>query len=275
MAILSLSASQAIAENPFGVFDFDLRGKTPAEQIRSIDGIGFDGITMWINNAADLAKLEAYQKEKPDLKLIAALVGPTVGKPETLDREHMRQLARKVASMQGKIWLIIQGPKDDPEKILSLISEVAKIAAAEKCGVSLYPHDNTAVETAEEMLVYWKKAKQPNLSISLHQCHELRAGNQSRLDEVMAAVGKHVDIVTLCGSDVKLHDNSLDWSDAIKPLGEGDYDPKEFLRVLKKHKFTGTIVLHTFGLAKKPASHYQTSYDLYQKMRAEVAAEPD
>ena len=78
MAFLSMSASFSAAENPFGVFDFDLRGKTPAEQIRSIDGIGFDGITMWINNAADLAKLEACQKEKPDLKLIAALVGPTV-----------------------------------------------------------------------------------------------------------------------------------------------------------------------------------------------------
>jgi|LakMenEpi05May12_1017382.scaffolds.fasta_scaffold00480_2 sugar phosphate isomerase/epimerase len=275
MAFLSMSASFAAAANPFGVFDFDLRGKTPAEQIHSIDGIGFDGITMWINNAADLAKLEAYQKAKPDLKLIAALVGPTVGKPESFDRAHMRQLARKVASMQGKIWLIVQGPKDQPEKTLTLITEVAQIAAAEKCGVSLYPHDHTAVETAEEMLVYLKKAKQPNLSISLHQCHELRAGNQARLDEVMAAVGPHVDIVTLCGSHTKLNDNSEDWSDAIKPLGEGDYDPKEFLRVLKKHKFSGTIVLHTFGLAKKPASHYQKSFDLYQKMRAEVAAEPE
>jgi hypothetical protein len=78
IARFAMSTSFVAAENSFGVFDFDLRGKTPAEQIRSIDGIGFDGITMWINNAADLAKLEAYQKEKPDLKLIAALVGPTV-----------------------------------------------------------------------------------------------------------------------------------------------------------------------------------------------------
>ena len=91
----------------------------------------------------------------------------------------------------------------------------------------------------------------------------------------MAAVGPHVDIVTLCGSDTKLNDNSEDWSDAIKPLGEGNYDPKEFLSILKKNKFSGIIVLHTIGLVKKPASHYQTSYDLYQKMRAEVAAEPE
>jgi hypothetical protein len=78
IAFIAMTTSFVAAANPFGVFDFDLRGKTPAEQIQSIDGIGFDGITMWINNVTDLAKLEAYQKEKPDLKMIAALVGPTV-----------------------------------------------------------------------------------------------------------------------------------------------------------------------------------------------------
>jgi hypothetical protein len=119
MAFISMSASFAAAAKPFGGFDFNLRGKTPAEQIYCIDGIGFDGITMWINNAADLAILEACQKAKPDLKLIAALVGPTVNKPESFDREHMRQLASKVATMQGEIWLIIQKPKDQPEKALA------------------------------------------------------------------------------------------------------------------------------------------------------------
>jgi hypothetical protein len=84
------------------------------------------------------------------------------------------------------------------------------------------------------MFFYLKKAKQTNLSISLYQCHELRAGNQARFDEVMAAVGPHVDIVMICGSDTRLNDNSEDRSDAIKPLGEGDYDPKEFLSILKK-----------------------------------------
>ena len=111
-----MSASFAAAAKPFGGFDFNLRGKTPAEQIYCIDGIGFDGITMWINNAADLAKLEAYQKEKPDLKLIAALVGPTVNKLESFDREQMRQLASKVATMQGKSGLSSKNPRISPKK---------------------------------------------------------------------------------------------------------------------------------------------------------------
>lgn len=269
MALFASSALFATATNPFGVFDFDLRGKDPAEQLRSVDGIGYEGFTMWFNND----KLKAYQNVKPDFKLVAAIVVIDIDKPESFKREHIKNASRKLASMNAKLWLIIKGAKGKTAEIQALINEVAQIAVAEKCGVSLYPHDNCAVETAEEMLVYLKKANQPNLTISVHQCHELRAGNMNRLDEVMTAVGPYMDIITICGSDIKLKDNSEDWSDAIKPLGEGDYDPKEFLRALKRHKFQGPIILHTFGLKDKPASHYQTSYDLYQKMRAEVDAE--
>lgn len=271
--LLILTVSIASAASPFGLFDFNLRGADPAAQIRSLDGIGYDGITMPLNNANDLAKLEAYQKAKPDLKLFAALFNINVDKPESFNRENLRATARKLASMDAKVWLIIAGTKGKDAEVQAIINEVADIAAAEKCGVSLYPHDNTAVETTEEMLVYLKKAAKSNLTVSVHQCHELRAGNIDRIDAVMDAAGPYMDIVTICGSDTKVNDNSKDWSDAIKPLGEGDFDPKIFLRALKRHNFQGPVILHTFGLMKKPDTHYQTSFDLYQKMRAEVAAE--
>jgi sugar phosphate isomerase/epimerase len=271
--LLTSSALFAAAANPFGLFDFNLRGKDPAEQIKSIEGIGYDGITMPLKTPKDLVKLEAYQKAKPDLKLFAALYHVDYSKPADFNREHFQKVVKKLAAMDAKVWLIIGGPKGADDEIANFVREVADLAAAGKVGVSLYPHDNTALETAEETLVILKKADRPNLSISVHQCHEMRAGNTDRIDEVMTAVGPYMDIVTICGSDKKVNDNSKDWSDAIKPLGEGDYDPKEFLRALKRHKFQGPIILHTFGLIKKPASHYQTSFDLYQKMRAEVDAE--
>lgn len=273
VTLLASSTILAMAGNPFGLFDFNLRGKDPAQQIKSLDGIGYDGITMPLKTPKDLEKLEAYQKAKPDLKLFAALCHIDYSKPEDFQREHFRLVVKKLAKLNAKVWLIISGPKDQDTKITDFVREVADLAATEKVGVSLYPHDKTALETAEEALVILKSANRPNLTISVHQCHEMRAGNTDRIDAVMTAVGPHMDIVTICGSDRKVNDNSEDWSDAIKPLGEGDYDPKEFLRALKRHGFKGPIILHTFGLMKKPASHYQTSYDIYQKMRAELDAE--
>ena len=271
--LLASTALYAAAANPFGLFDFNLRGKDPAEQIHSLDGIGYDGITMPLKTPKDLEKLEAYQKAKPDLKLFAALCHIDYSRPADFNRDHFRKVVTKLAAMNAKVWLIIGGPKGADDEIVSFIREVADLAAAGKVGVSLYPHDNTALETAEETLLILKKADRPNLTISVHQCHEMRAGNTHRIDAVMTAVGPYMDIVTISGSDKMVNDNSKDWSDAIKPFGEGDYDPKDFLRALKRHKFQGPIILHTFGLMKKPASHYQTSYDRYQKMRAEVDAE--
>ncbi len=264
------SCAFAVA-NPFGVFDFNLRGATPAEQIHSLDGIGFDGLTMLLNSPKDLERLDAYQKAKPDLKLIAALLHLQADKP--LPMEHLRLATHKAAAMSAKLWLIVGGTKGDEEKILSVINQVADLAADLKVGVSLYPHDATAIETGEEALLYLKKSGRKNLTISLHQCHELRAGNIDRLDAVAKALGPHLDLVTICGSDRKTNDNSTDWSDAIKPLGEGDFDPKILLRVLRNNHFQGPIILHTFGLMKKPDSHYRSSFELHQKMAAEVEGE--
>jgi sugar phosphate isomerase/epimerase len=266
----------AAAENPFGLFDFNLRGKTPAEQIHSLDGIGYEGITLPLKTPKHLQTLEAYRAAKPDLKVFAALVGIDYSKPGDFDREHMKKVVKTLATYHAKLWLILGGPKGNNDKVAALVREVADIAAAEKVGVSLYPHDENAVETAEEALVILKLADRPNLTISVHQCHELRAGNIDRLDAVMDAVAPYMDLVSICGSDRKMNDKVKgNWDDAIKPLGEGDYDPKEFLRALKRHHFTGPIILHTFGLMKKPDSHYKTSYDLYRKMKAEVNAEPN
>jgi sugar phosphate isomerase/epimerase len=264
----------SMAANPIGVFDFDLRGKDPAEQIRSLDGIGFDGVTVQLNQPKDVLTLDAYLQEKPDLRVFAGLIHINIDSKEPFSPDHIRTCAKKLSAIDAKIWLILSGSKDKTAEVQAAIDGIARIAGLENCGVSLYPHDHTAVETAEEMLVYLKKSKQQNLTISLHQCHELRAGNIDRIDEIMSTVGPHIDMVTLCGSDRKLRDDSPDWSDAIKPLGEGDYDPKDFLRVLKKHQFNGPIILHTFGLKERPASHYQTSHDLLKKMWRELAAEP-
>lgn len=261
------------AANPFGVFDFDLRGDDPAAQIHSLDGIGFDGITTRVQHPKDLVKLDAYLKAKPDLKVFAALFNIDHSKATNFNREHFRTAVKKLAPLNAKVWLVMGGPKGADDKVAALVREAADIAAEANVGISLYPHHKTAIETAEEALVILKKADRPNLTISVHQCHELRRGNVDRLDAVMTAVGPYMDIVTICGSDRKTNYDSPTWDDAIKPLGEGDYDPREFLRALKRHNFKGPIILHTFGLKKRPADHYRNSFEFYQKMRAEVDSE--
>ena len=273
LAALSFAVFQsAFASYPLTVFDFNFRGTSPAEQIRGIDRMGFDGIAMPLRVPSDLAKLDAYQKAQPDLKLVAGLYLVDTSKPDQLETAHLQRVLSKLSEMDAKLWLIIGGEKGNP-MIGKVLAEVADMAAAKGVTVSIYPHDNRAVETAEEALVYLKEARRPNLTISVHQCHEMRGGNTDRLDAVMAAVGPYMDLVTICGSDQIVHDGNPQWGDAIKPLGEGDYDPKYFLRALKRANFKGRMILHTYGLQAKPDSHFEQSLKIYQKMAAEVDAE--
>jgi sugar phosphate isomerase/epimerase len=276
LIFLTLSLNIAMAASPFGVFDFDLRGATPAEKIHSIDDCAFDGIAMWMNSPKELEKFNAYQSAKPSTRLLAALLHLHADKPADFNRDHLAKVAKKLATEHGKFWLIISGDPNNEAQILTLIRNLADIAAAENVTLSLYPHDGHVMATAEQALGYLTKAARHNVTLRVHQCHELRAGNIDRLNAVMDAVAPYMDLVSICGSDRKMNGTVKgNWDDAIKPLGEGDYDPKEFLRALKRHHFTGPIILHTFGLMKKPNSHYKTSYDLYRKMKAEVNAEPN
>lgn len=138
--------------------------------------------------------------------------------------------------------------------------------------VCLYPHDGEihTYHTAEEALVYLKKAERPNLGLSVHLCHELRGGNGNRLAEIITKVGPYIKLASISGANQAVTPGNPDWSDTIKPLSEGDFDTSVFLRALKSSGYRGPVVLHTFGLEKRPVAHHAESFGIYQKMCAEI-----
>ena len=106
------------------------------------------------------------------------------------------------------------------------------MASTEKVGVLLDSHDNTTLETTEEALVIVRRDSRSKLRIGVHQYHKMRAGNIDCINSAMTAIGPHMDIVTLCGWNKNVNDNTTERNNTIKPLGEGDYDPKKFVRTI-------------------------------------------
>ncbi len=257
------------SNNPFGIFDLDFRGTTPEEQIMSIEGIGFDGVAVKLARPDDLEKLERYLAVKPDLKVFAGYVhlNATGGNYEEL----VKRVVDALAPLDAQLWLIVGGDKTNEVAITQTIQNIADLAARKQVQVSIYPHDNTAIESAEEALVYLKRANRANVSLTVHSCHELRHGNLKRIDEVIKAVQPHISLVTISGGYAnRVNENHRDWSDAIKPLNEGDLDLRPMLQALDGSGYNGPIIVHNFGLQKKPASHHQDSFNTYQALRAEL-----
>jgi sugar phosphate isomerase/epimerase len=252
--------------NPLGVFDFDFRGRTPAEKIKSIGGLGFEGIAMFFNGDNDIAKLEKYQAADPDLRFIAGLV--VNNHTGRLNIPQMERLIAKLSETDATLWLIMKGSPDDEKSVVKRIREIADMAAKKKVPVCLYPHDGDVhtYKTAEDALVYLEKANRPNLSLSVHLCHELRGGNGKRLAEVITKVRPYLMLASISGANHEVTPGNPDWSDTIKPLSEGDFDTTVFLRALKNAGYEGSIILHTFGLSKKPSNYHAESIKAYRKL---------
>ncbi len=263
-------AQDRAAANPLGVFDFDFRGSTPADKIRSIETLGFCGISMFFNNENDIARLEQYQAADPDLNFIAGLfVNDHTTK---LDLSRLDKVIAKLAESDAILWLIMRGSPENEESVVRRIREISDRAAEEKVLVCLYPHDGDlhTYKTAEEALTYLEKANRPNLSLSVHLCHELRGGHGNRLAEVIKKVRPYLKLTSISGANHAVTPGDDDWSDTIKPLSEGDFDTTIFLRALKDANYRGPIILHTFGLAKKPADHHSESMRVYGSLWKKV-----
>ena len=93
-----------------------------------------------------------------------------------------------------------------------------------------------------------------NLKLSFHLCHEGRAGNAYRLEEVSNKVKDYIALATISGSSEGFDKGvrAGDWSKAIQPLAESEYDLSRFIKSLKSIKYHGPVILHTFGIKEPP-----------------------
>ncbi len=263
--------TSALPGNEIGVFDFNLRGGSVEAKLASVLDHGFDGLTVRLLVPQDLHTLDAYRKARPGLKVYAGFTPINFEKPEELPPEFLQGVLGRLSALRAKYWIIIYGPKDNEAAILALIRRLADEAKKHGVEPCLYPHAGSVMESAEEALVLLKKADRPNLTLTVHLCHELRAGNGHRIEEVVRQAKPWLSLATISGADTAMRPNTRDWSDAIKPLGEGDYDASRLLRVLAEVGYSGPIILHTFGLQKKPATHYAESLARLRAMQTEIA----
>jgi hypothetical protein len=238
----------------FGIFDFDLRGGSNDARLGSVLDHGYSGLVMPMN----LARYDAYRASRPGFRLYAAYIMVDHRKLAGLSAEYRRGVFERLAASHAAFWLIVNGPKEPRASVLATIVSLA---------------DRTAMDTAEEALSLLHEAQRPNLALSVHLCHELRAGNGDRLDEILKAVGPLLRLPSISGSDsdAPRHRGQPTWADAIKPLGEGDYDASRFMRALLTSGYTGPVILHTFGLGKRPATHVTASLDLLRAWSAASA----
>ncbi len=273
-AVLVFTACSPTAQNkkpnPLGSFDFDFErlGETPAEQIAAMKTIGFSGATLRFNTKAQKDSFSLYRDAAADqdFSIYAVHFGVKIKQDNSQNLSRIEALLEALQSAGSSLWLILNA-EDELERstILSFISEVADRASAKSVPFILYPHYSNLIESAEEALPYLEELGRDDIFVSVHLCHEIRAGNGDRIEEVVEKVGDRLRLPSISGADKEFEPITRgDWTRTIQPLYQGDYDASRMIRALRKFAYQGPVILHTFGLQDEDADHHERSFDFYR-----------
>ncbi|WP_299433906.1 hypothetical protein [uncultured Maribacter sp.] len=261
--LLSINIGAQGIDKSLYAFDFKMDSLSIPQRAELFEKLGYSGTTFIVKNNEQIKKLQEYL----DTKAFSSgkLSIPVVYFPFDFsnDSEKENKLWREALSALPEgtdLWVIILKKDATKEKTLALLKNMTTEAQELNKNIVIYPHDNCFIESAEEAIPYIEELNVPNLYLTLHLCHELRAGNGNRLLDVAIKSAPYLKFASISGSNVTMFNNDKgNWSDAIKPLDKGDYDVSKFVSVLQKIKFQGKTMLHTFGIEEAPKEHLSRS----------------
>lgn len=267
---------------PLFVYNFGGLDKLSIEeQVNKVHNYSYAGMTVDIGNAEKLAHFDRYQaaaKTKQNFKIYSAFYRFSFDEKEGFKKDWM-QVVDKLTGTGTDLWLITGEKKAGltPELLEKEIRSVVDYAASKSLKVTLYPHSKNMIASAEEALVYVEKINSPNLDLAVHTCHELRAGNANRIEEVLEKVKDYLGYVTIAGADniPNLSTNSGEWeSSTLKPLYRGNFDLTRVLRKLRSLDYNGSIGFINHRITETPDSYLPLSKTTYDKWIQDLNALP-
>jgi sugar phosphate isomerase/epimerase len=252
-----------------GTYNFTLENRPVPDQIALLAGNGYRHLSFWWEPQGTIALADFLADERVrnrTLPVLAVLFA--VDASQTHDVSRTRAVVDALAGRGIVLWLLLRGQIDD-SIVIRVVREVADIAVSSGVRVVLYPHQGDVMADAEDALRIQRAAERTNVGISLHLCHELKAGNRDRLSDVIDKVVSAVDIATINGADTDIDARSTDWSQTIKPLDAGDFDVENnYFVPLWRAGYRGPLVLHTYGITDPPEEHLRRSAERFRSMAA-------
>jgi hypothetical protein len=273
LPLLLASACSAPAEpalpNPFGAFNFTLESMPPAEQVALLEALDYEGMALfWPGTESFQAFASTPSVRRGDFHLRAVLLDFQF--EPAWDRAALQELLASLAPHETSLWLILGSSTSTPAARVAAVRELVDLASARGVRVVLYPHEGTALPSVEDALALADTVERPALQVSLHLCHELKAGNRARLAELITRAAPRLALASIHGA---FQDTSLPgWSTTILPLDRGDLDVQsEYLLPLARAGYSGPVLLHTFGLEDPPDQHLRRSRRAWEQMQRTVA----
>jgi sugar phosphate isomerase/epimerase len=134
--------------------------------------------------------------------------------------------------------------KADPMAV-TIVREIADLAAAQAMKVSLYHHAGSLMERVADVLRIAQKAERPNVGVTFNLCHWLKTDGPDSLGQTLRLALPRLSMITINGADR----DSPEWDKLIQPLDSGNFDLSGFLRELHSLGYKGPMGLQGYEVA--------------------------
>lgn len=267
---------------PLFVYNFGgLEKYSIEDQVNLLHRYGYAGMAVDIGNTEKLADFDRYQaaaKKIQNFKIYTAFYRFSFGEKDGFKKDWI-QVVDKLVGTGTDLWLITGEKKVGltSDLLEKEIHAVVDYAASKSLKVTLYPHSKNMIATAEEALVYVKKINSPNFDLAVHTCHEIRAENANRIEEVLEKVKDYLGYVTIAGADniPNLTTTGSEWEfSTLKPLYRGNFDLTRALKKLRSLDYKGSIGFINHRITETPDSYLPLSKTTYDKWIQDLNALP-
>jgi sugar phosphate isomerase/epimerase len=247
-------------------YNFGSLGRlVPTEQIKVLKNTGYRGLILNSQTKEDSINLNIFINELRNDKqfnIHALMIRYNFNEAEKV-RERWKMWVDKIAGKNIELWVIFGKKMDgiNDEYIEVRLREIVKYAKTKKVKVVLYPHSYCYIASAEEALPFVKKINDKNLQLAVHLCHEIRAGNGARMNDVFENAKPYIGAVTLAGTDSVADFSKPKLMDAstIKPIGQGNFNMKNFIEPLLKSNYKGKVGFINFKIEEDPETYLKSS----------------
>lgn len=221
---------------------------------------GFDGVELM---GLDKVVAMIPVLKQNHLKLFTLYIQVDIDKDVPYDT-RLKDYIKKYEGEITHLWLHVHSDEykssdaKGDKKCVKIISELADYAASYGVKIAFYPHADFWVEKVDDGVRLAKKINKPNVGTVFNLCHFLKKDEKDKVAEKLKTAMPYLFLVSINGAD-NGDTNNYNWSRLIQPLGRGDYDVLNVLKILKEMGYNNPIGLQCYNIKGQPEDFLKES----------------
>jgi len=258
LIIMFFTSCDRSVEPSLYVYNFGgLEKLSPIEQVNMIKEKGYKGLILQMASQHHVENLPVFLSiadADNEFEIPAVFIRYNFD-ASVIDRNRWRNVVDLIKGKSIVLWVIFGPvqPNVNDDTIEGVLNEMLDYTTNKSVKIAVYPHSDCYFETCEQVLPIIQHINHPNLSTVLHTCHELKAGNGHRLNEVIENSIDYLSFVTIAGANQEINFSTPRTRDTstIKPIGVGEFDLTMFVSKLKKEGYDGDYAFINFGIDRR------------------------